>query len=104
MNFIEEFKDVIENKRTDITSNQKKNLGKITEKYKSSAETKRKKSQLIDLYKRMKIKARKVITNYNKEIKKKWIANFIPGDFQEFYNKFDDDSNAATETPSNKKQ
>ena len=66
----------------------------------------------------MKIKARKVISNYNKEIKKTGggkappkpddiylkIANFIPGDFQEFYNEFDDDSNAATETPSNKKQ
>ena len=108
VNLIAENKADIENKNTDAYSNKRKNEAwvKVTEEYNSSSGTKRSKAQLEGLWKRLKIKARKTISDYQRGLSATGggpqpeepddllfkVAAVIPGDFEEIHNPYDDDA------------
>ena len=108
INLIEQYKDIVENKACDHVANSKKNetWEKIRQQFNSGSSTQRTRVQLQDLYKRIKIKARKDVSRCKKEQSQTGggppadepdemslkIAEMLPKEFKELYNPFDDDS------------
>ena len=108
LKLIEEKIEIIETRNTDHYSHVKKQAAwtDITEKFNEAATTKRKRSQLTDLYKRMKVKARKANAAEKRSTSKTGggkpapkldditakILDLIKNDLEEFHNPYDDDS------------